>query len=68
MKELSADPAYAAVRVFAVDHGDKATLRELNVTERSTIVGYRGKTEKARMSFETDPKAIRAVFDRAIAP
>jgi hypothetical protein len=66
IKELSADPAFASVHVFTVDYADKTTLRELNVTERSTLVAFKGKTERSRSSFETDAKAIRAVFESAL--
>jgi hypothetical protein len=66
IKELSADAAFAAVQVFTVDYADKATLRELKVTERSTLIAFKGKTERSRSSFETDPKAIRAIFESAV--
>ena len=62
IKQLTADPQFSAVQVFVVDYGDKATLKELNVTDRSTLVGYRGAKERARSSFETDPAALRKIF------
>jgi hypothetical protein len=62
IKQLSSDPAFSSVQVFVVDYEDKATLRELGVTDRSTLVGFRGKQERARSSFETDPAAIRKIF------
>ena len=66
IRDLAADPAFGAVQVFVVDYGDKATLRELNVSERSTLVAYRGTKERARSSFETDPAALRKIFQSAV--
>ena len=66
IRELSGNPAFAPVSVFVVDYADKTTLRELNVTERSTLVAFKGKTERSRSSFETDPKAIRAIFEASM--
>ena len=54
------------VQVFVVDYGDKTTLRELNVTERSTLVAYRGSKERARSSFETDAAALRKIIESAL--
>lgn len=65
IKELTSDPAFASVQVFTVDYADKTTLRALNVTERSTLVAFKGKTERSRSSFETDAKTIRALFESA---
>ena len=66
IKELSADPAFAKVRVFVVDYDDKTTLRELAVTERSTLVAFKGAQERARSSFETDRAKIREIFASAV--
>jgi thiol-disulfide isomerase/thioredoxin len=63
LERLTKDAEFADVLVFVVDYDkDKATLRELNVADRSTLVAYRGKTERKRSSFDTDPEAIRALF------
>lgn len=66
IKQLSTDPAFTNVQVFVVDYGDKPTLRELGVTERSTLVAFKGRKERARSSFETDPAAIRAIFANSL--
>ena len=66
IRELSADPEFAKVRVFVVDYDDKATLRELGITARSTLVGFNGTQERARSSFETDRAKIRDIFARAV--
>jgi thiol:disulfide interchange protein len=67
LKQLTADPAFADVVVFVVDFDkDKPTLRELNVADRSTLVAFNGKAERKRVSFVTDPAAIRALFESAL--
>jgi thiol-disulfide isomerase/thioredoxin len=63
LERLTKEAEFADVLVLVVDYDkDKATLRELNVTDRSTLVAYRGKTERKRSSFVTDAEAIRALF------
>ena len=66
LRQLLSDPAFKPVTVFVVDYGDKATLKELNVAERSTLVAFNGKTERARSSFSTNPAEIRALFSKAL--
>ncbi|HEV8585316.1 MAG TPA: thioredoxin family protein [Methylomirabilota bacterium] len=68
VQQLASDAAFTKQKliVFVVDYADKATLQELNVTDRSTLVAYRGRAERARSSFETDAAAIRALFQRAL--
>jgi thioredoxin 1 len=66
VRQLLSDPAFKAVTVFVVDYGDKATLKELNVADRSTLVAFHGKTERARSSFSTDPAEIRGLFSKAL--
>jgi thiol-disulfide isomerase/thioredoxin len=63
---LSQEPAFADVLVLVVDYDrDKATLRELGIADRSTLVAYRGKDERKRASFVTDAGAIRSLFESA---
>lgn len=66
VRQLLSDPTFKTVTVFVVDYADKATLKELNVTERSTLVAFHGKTERTRSSFVTDPAEIRALFSSAL--
>jgi thioredoxin 1 len=68
VQELASDSAFKSQKlvVFVVDYADKATLKELNVTERSTLVAFHGKTERSRSSFSTDPGEIRALFSSAL--
>jgi thiol-disulfide isomerase/thioredoxin len=67
VKQLTGEPAFAGVVVFVVDYdNDKQTLRELKVADRSTLVAFRGKTERKRSSFVTAPAEIRALFESAL--
>jgi thioredoxin 1 len=66
VKQLASDPAFRAVTVFVVDYADKATLKELKVTDRSTLVAYHGKAERSRSSFVTDAGEIRTLFQSAL--
>ena len=68
VQELASDAAFKskALVVFVVDFADKATLKELNVADRSTLVAFHGKTERARSSFVTDPADLRGLFSSAL--
>lgn len=64
---LTKDPAFADVLVLVVNYDrDKETLKELGVTDRSTLVAFKGKTERKRSSFVTDAAAIKALFESAL--
>jgi thioredoxin 1 len=66
LRQLLSDPTFKTVTVFVVDYADKTTLKELSVTDRSTLVAFHGKSERARSSFSTDPGEIRALFSSAL--
>ena len=67
VEQLSKDPTFASVTVLIVDFDkDKEALKELKIADRSTLVAYKGKTEKKRSSFVTDPGEIRALFESAL--
>lgn len=68
VQELASDAAFKSKNlvVFLVDFADKATLKELNVTDRSTLVAFHGKTERSRSSFVTDPAELRGLFSSAL--
>src|SRR5262245_22620298 len=52
LKQLTGEPRFADVLVFVVDYDrDKASLRDLNVADRSTLVAFHGKAERKRSSF-----------------
>lgn len=67
MNRLSAEPAFAGVTVFQVDFdSSKDLLREWKVTQQSTLLAFKGKTETMRSSSETDPEALRKLFRAAL--
>ena len=66
MNRLSNDPRYKGIAVFTVDYDTgKDVLREWKVSQRATLLAFKGKTEKVRTVNETDPEAIRKVFEAA---
>src|SRR5262245_42692445 len=61
------DPAFTTAAVFVVDYDkDKDALRDLGVRDRSTLVAFKAKADRARSSFVTDPDKIRALFQSAL--
>ena len=67
MNRLSAEPAFAGVTVFQVDFdSSKDVLREWKVTQQSTLLAFRGKTEKMRSSSDTDPESLRKLFQATL--
>jgi hypothetical protein len=67
VNRLSAEPAFAGVTVFQVDFdSSKDLLREWKVTQQSTLLAFKGKTETMRSSSETDPEALRKLFRAAL--
>jgi hypothetical protein len=64
---LSAEPAFAGVMVFQVNFdSSKDMLREWKVTQQSSLIAFKGKTETMRSSSETDPDALRKLFQAAL--
>jgi thioredoxin 1 len=67
IEQLTKDPKFSDVTVLVVDYDkDKETLKELKVADRSTLVAFKGKTERQRSSFVTDAAKIRALFESAL--
>jgi hypothetical protein len=64
---LSTDPRFAKVKIFRLDYDkQKDAMRQLKVTERATLVAFKGKAEKTRSTGEVDPNALRKVFEAAL--
>ena len=64
---LSKEPRFAKVGVFKIDFDSgKEYLRQLKVTQQGTLIAFKGKAEKARSVGETDPDALRRVFESAL--
>ena len=67
VNRLSAEPAFAGVTVFQIDFdSNKDVLREWKVTQQSTLVAFKGKTEAMRSTSETEPEALRKLFQAAL--
>lgn len=67
IEQLTKDPKFSDVTVLVVDYDkDKETLKELKVADRSTLLAFKGKTERQRSSFVTDPAKIRGLFESAL--
>jgi thioredoxin 1 len=64
VNRLSDDPRYKDVAVFTLDYDSgKDVLREWKVGQRATLLAFKGKTEKLRTVNDTDPEAIRKIFE-----
>ena len=63
---LSKDPKFAKVTVFRVDFdSSKDLLRQWKVSQQSTLIAFKGKTETKRSVAETEPGALQKVFEAA---
>ncbi|MBQ0929110.1 thioredoxin family protein [Ideonella sp. 3Y2] len=66
LKQLKADPALK-LTVLVVNYDNEKDLRKaLQVRTQSTVIVYRGATEKARIAGETAPDKIRAALQAAL--
>lgn len=66
MYRLATDPEFATVRVFKVDFdSSRDLLRQWKVTQQSTLIAFKGRTERRRSTGETDPGGLRKVFEAA---
>lgn len=64
---LLAEPTFAEVARVTVDFDqDKDIQRELGVRQQSTLIVFKGETEKARAVGLTDPAAIRALLEQGL--
>ena len=67
MDRLSTEPKFAKVAVFRVDFdSSKDLLRQWNVQQQSTLIAFKGKTERTRSVSESEPDAIRKVFEASL--
>jgi hypothetical protein len=64
---LSTEPKFAKVAVFRVDFdSSKDLLRQWNVQQQSTLIAFKGKIERTRSVSESEPDAIRKVFEASL--
>jgi len=55
------------VTIYIADYDHEPALREkLGVRTQSTMIVYKGKTEKSRIAGETDPAKIRAALQAGL--
>lgn len=66
LDQLKSDPAYRGIAVFRVDFdGQKDAVKALNCP-RSTVIGYRGGKEVARMSWGVSEEDVVKVLKAAL--
>ncbi len=64
---LLADPKYADLVAFDIDFdSQKAAWKKLGVNSQSTLIVYRGSTEKGRTVGDTSKAGIQALIDKAL--
>jgi hypothetical protein len=64
---LSNDPRFANVVRFIIDFDSgKEYRRQLNVAQQGTLIAFKGKAERARSVGQTDPEALRKVFEATL--
>jgi thioredoxin 1 len=65
--QLTREPKYQNMIVFKVDFDtQKDALRALNAQSQSTLIVYKGETEKGRSVGDTNPGSIEALLDSAL--
>jgi thiol-disulfide isomerase/thioredoxin len=65
-ESLKSDPALNLTLMQADYDTEKALEREMKITAQSTLVVFRGATERARVVGETDPARLKALLGRAL--
>ena len=65
--EMAKDRAFADAVIFVVDFdSDKQALKDLNAQMQSTLIAFKGKTERMRSTAVTNPEKIRELFQSAL--
>jgi len=61
---LSTEPQFSKVKVFKVDFdSSQDLLRQWKVAQQSTLIAFKGRTERLRSIGQTAPSALRKVFE-----
>jgi thiol-disulfide isomerase/thioredoxin len=64
---LEAEPRFKDLVALDIDFDtSKALLRQLKVSQQSTMIVYKGKQEVARSTGDTDASSIEALLDKAL--
>ncbi|MBI4966778.1 MAG: thioredoxin family protein [Rhodospirillales bacterium] len=67
IQSLEKDPKFAGVAVMKVDFDtQKDALKSFKVTSQSTLIVFKGKTEIARSTGETDAARIRLQLEKGL--
>ena len=67
MDRLSHDPKLSRITLFKIDFDSgKEHLRQLKVDKQATFVAFKGATETARSTGETDARALQKLFESAL--
>ena len=67
IRRLIALPAYRNLAILHLDYDrQKTEWRALGATRQATLIAYRGRTERGRIAFETDPAKIEALLSAAV--
>lgn len=63
ISHLLATPRYKDLTVLRVDYdSQKSIWSRFGVTKQSTLIGFHGKRETARLSYDSDPAKVTAVL------
>ena len=67
LAKLEAEPRFANLAIFRVDFDtQKDALRALNVQKQSTLIVFKGATEKGRSTGATDPLSIEELLEKSL--
>ena len=67
MDALTAEPKFKDLVVFKVDFDtQKDDVRALKAQSQSTLIVFKGETEKGRSAGETSPVAIGVLLNKAL--
>ena len=67
IESLVKDPKFNNVVLMKVDFdSQKDALAKFNVSKQSTLIAFKGATEKTRSTGETDAAKLRGIFDAAL--
>jgi thioredoxin 1 len=63
IKKLLATPRFKGVTVLTIDYDtQQAQWKKFGVTRQSTLIGFHGRRETARLAFDSDPDKVAAVL------
>lgn len=65
-EQMKADADLPLAILVADFDTERDLMRQLQVRDRSTLIVYRGTTERSRLSFETDPAKLKAALQAAL--